>query len=69
MTICEDIWTEDYLQRPFYDRDPVRELTAQGIDLLLNLSASPFHLGKPAQRRAMIGGVAANAWRREQTWS
>lgn len=58
LTICEDIWTEDYLQRPFYDRDPVEELSAKGIDLLLNLSASPFHLGKPALRRAMIGGIA-----------
>jgi NAD+ synthetase len=58
ITICEDIWTEDYLQRPFYDRDPVDELAAAGIDLLLNLSASPFHLGKPALRRAMIGGIA-----------
>ena len=58
LTICEDIWTEDYLQRPFYDRDPVDELVARGIDLLINLSASPFHLGKPAQRRAMIGGIA-----------
>ena len=61
VTICEDIWTEDFLQRPFYDRDPVRELVEQKIDLLLNLSASPFHLGKPAQRRAMIAAVAANA--------
>jgi NAD+ synthase (glutamine-hydrolysing) len=58
VTICEDIWTEDYLQRPFYDRDPVNELAAKGIDLLLNLSASPFHLGKPTLRRAMIGGIA-----------
>ncbi|MES2660534.1 MAG: NAD+ synthase [Verrucomicrobiota bacterium] len=58
VTICEDIWTENYLQRPFYDRDPVEELTAKGIDLLLNLSASPFHLGKPLLRRAMIGGIA-----------
>jgi NAD+ synthetase len=58
LTICEDIWTEDYLQRPFYDRDPVDELAAKGIDLLLNLSASPFHLGKPILRRAMIGGIA-----------
>lgn len=58
VTICEDIWTEDFLQRPFYDRDPVEELAAKGIDLLLNLSASPFHLGKPAMRRAMIGGIA-----------
>lgn len=61
VTICEDIWTEDYLQRPFYDRDPVEEFTAKGIDLLLNLSASPFHLGKPALRRAMIGGIARKA--------
>jgi NAD+ synthetase len=61
VTICEDIWTDDYLQRPFYDRDPVGELRARGIDLLINLSASPFHLGKPALRRSMIGAVAANA--------
>ncbi len=61
VTICEDIWTEDYLQRPFYDRDPVDELCAKGIDILLNLSASPFHLGKPRLRRAMIGGVARKA--------
>src|SRR6478609_7826875 len=58
VTICEDIWTENYLQRPFYDRDPVQELSAQGIDLLLNLSASPFQLGKPLLRRSMIGGIA-----------
>lgn len=58
LTICEDIWTEDYLQRPFYDRDPVDELAAKGIDILFNLSASPFHLGKPVLRRAMIAGIA-----------
>ena len=58
ITICEDIWTEDYLQRPFYQRDPVDELAAAGIDLLVNISASPFHLGKPDTRRAMIGGIA-----------
>jgi NAD+ synthetase len=61
VTICEDIWTEDYLQRPFYDRDPVEELSAKDIDLLLNLSASPFHLGKPTLRRAMIAGIAHRA--------
>jgi NAD+ synthase (glutamine-hydrolysing) len=61
LTICEDIWTEDYLQRPFYDRDPVDELVTKGIDLLVNLSASPFHLGKPLLRRAMIAGIAHRA--------
>jgi NAD+ synthase (glutamine-hydrolysing) len=58
VTICEDIWTEDYLQRPFYDRDPVEELSAAGADLLINLSASPYHLGKPENRRTMLGDVA-----------
>ena len=61
ITVCEDIWTEDYLKRPFYDRDPVDDLIDAGTDLILNLSASPFHLGKPALRRAMIGGVAHRA--------
>jgi NAD+ synthetase len=61
VTICEDIWTETYLNRPFYDRDPVRELSAKGIDLLLNLSASPFHSGKPLLRRSMIAGVTRQA--------
>jgi NAD+ synthase (glutamine-hydrolysing) len=61
VTICEDIWTEDYLQRPFYDRDPVAELTAKGVDLLINLSASPYHLGKPENRRKMLGDVAREA--------
>ena len=58
ITICEDIWTEDYLDRPLYDRDPVNELSEKGIDLVLNLSASPFHLGKAELRRSMIGAIA-----------
>ncbi|MFT3991933.1 MAG: NAD+ synthase [Luteolibacter sp.] len=61
VTICEDIWTEDFLQRPLYDRDPVKELCGQNIDLLLNLSASPFHLGKPAQRRSMLAAISRHA--------
>jgi NH3-dependent NAD+ synthetase/predicted amidohydrolase len=59
VTICEDIWTEDYLQRPFYDRNPVQELSEKGVDLLINLSASPFHMGKPETRREMLGDVAS----------
>jgi len=61
VTICEDIWTEDYLQRPFYDRDPVAELCGKGVDLMINLSASPYHLGKPEKRRKMLAAVAKEA--------
>ncbi len=61
ITLCEDIWTDDFRHRPLYERDPVRELCAQGIDVLLNLSASPFHLGKPALRRELIADLAKEA--------
>lgn len=61
ITVCEDIWTEDFLQRPYYDRDPVEELSERGIDLLINLSASPFHIGKPLGRRTMLWEVTREA--------
>ena len=60
ITICEDIWTADYLPRDYYGRSPVDELKKSGIGLLLNLSASPFEAGKPARRIVMLGGIAKN---------
>src|SRR5437762_3994232 len=58
VTICEDIWTEHYLPRPFYDIEPVRSLIDQGADIIVNLSASPFSLHKPAVRHEMVGALA-----------
>jgi NAD+ synthase (glutamine-hydrolysing) len=58
ITICEDIWTPDYLARPHYSTDPVASLVASGAEAILNLSASPFQLGKPARREAMIRAQA-----------
>jgi NAD+ synthase (glutamine-hydrolysing) len=58
ITICEDIWTEDYLHRPLYRKDPVEELLEKGVDLLVNLSASPFHVGKVPVRRELLQKVA-----------
>ena len=58
VTICEDIWTERYLPRPLYDIDPVRSLVEQGSEIILNLSASPFGLGKPFVRREMVATLA-----------
>ena len=58
VTICEDIWTEHYLPRPFYDVEPVRGLIEQGAEIIVNLSASPFTLHKPAIRREMVGALA-----------
>jgi NAD+ synthetase len=58
VTICEDIWTDEYLPRPLYDVEPVRALVEQGADIILNLSASPFRLGAPACRLEMIQAQA-----------
>jgi len=58
ITICEDIWTDEYLPRPLYDAAPLRSLIEQGAEIILNLSASPFRLGMPASRFEMIAGQA-----------
>jgi NAD+ synthase (glutamine-hydrolysing) len=58
VTICEDIWTEHYLPRPFYDVEPVHSLVDQGAEIIVNLSSSPFSLHKPAIRYEMVAGLA-----------
>src|SRR5213076_1869398 len=58
VTICEDIWTEHYLPRPLYDCEPTRSLIDQGANIILNLSASPFTLHKPAIRYEMVATLA-----------
>ena len=61
VTVCEDIWTEDFLYRPLYEREPVRELKEQGAEVIVNLSASPFALNKPVARRDLFAAVAKDA--------
>jgi NAD+ synthase (glutamine-hydrolysing) len=58
ITICEDIWTEKFLKRELYHQDPTANLVAQGADLIVNLSSSPFHLGKAALRIEMVSELA-----------
>ena len=58
ITLCEDIWNEAHLPRAYYPHSPVGELVSKGATLILNLSASPFTLGKPQQRLSLISSVA-----------
>jgi NAD+ synthase (glutamine-hydrolysing) len=60
VTICEDIWTDDYLPRPLYDVEPLRRLVEQGAEIIVNLSASPFRLAEPVGRFKMIAEQARN---------
>jgi len=59
VTICEDIWTEKFLPRPLYGRNPLDALLEQRAEAIFNLSASPFCSGKPRRRFEMLSGVAA----------
>jgi len=58
LTICEDIWNDKSLfPQPLYATDPVAAMLAQAdgqVDLLINLAASPFNLGKRAIRHKIF---------------
>lgn len=59
LTICEDIWTEyDFGGRRPYTVDPIGLLKSQGAELLINISASPFHAGKQNLRRQLMTETA-----------
>jgi NAD+ synthetase len=58
ITICEDVWSPEYLPRPLYSCDPVGILVQAGAEAILNLSASPFQTGKPARRAEMLRSQA-----------
>ncbi|MBT7735211.1 MAG: NAD+ synthase [Verrucomicrobia bacterium] len=60
ITICEDIWNDKvFLHDRRYDRRPADELTNAGAKLLLNLSASPWSLGKEHSRHVLLSQLSA----------
>jgi NAD+ synthase (glutamine-hydrolysing) len=60
LTICEEIWSDpSFWPRRLYARDPVSELATAGVDVLINVSSSPFTMGKAAIRRDVIREHAA----------
>ncbi|MTV48115.1 NAD+ synthase [Heliobacillus mobilis] len=56
ISVCEDAWNDAsfWPQKRFYDRDPIEELVKQGATILLNISASPFTMGKEEIRYQII---------------
>lgn len=55
ITICEDLWNQaeaTYLHN--HDYDPVASLVDQKLDIIFNLSASPWHQGKEAEREKIL---------------
>jgi len=61
LTICEDAWNDKrFWNRRLYGIDPVEELVRAGANFVLNISASPFWLGKRELRRDMLVAIARN---------
>ncbi len=59
VTICEDLWNnEAFWGQRHYPKNPVAELAAQGAQLIVNLSASPYCVAKPKLRQALIEHTA-----------
>jgi len=59
LTICEDAWNDKHFwHRRLYVVDPVEELIRAGGNFVLNISASPFWLGKRELRRDMLATIA-----------
>jgi NAD+ synthase (glutamine-hydrolysing) len=62
VTICEDIWLDPVRSgRPLYHRAPADEQIALGADLLINLSASPYEIGKLSRRHELAADLARGA--------
>jgi NAD+ synthase (glutamine-hydrolysing) len=61
LTICEDAWNDKHFwDKRLYGVDPVEELVRAGGNLVLNISASPFWIGKRELRRDMLAAIATN---------
>lgn len=59
ITICEDAWNDkDFWHHRMYTLDPVEELVKLGADFIVNISASPFTIGKEKIRTEMFSQIA-----------
>ncbi|MBD2743275.1 NAD+ synthase [Coleofasciculus sp. FACHB-1120] len=55
VTICEDLWNdEEFWGKRSYAVNPIADLAQLGVDLVVNLSASPYSVGKHHLREAML---------------
>ncbi|MBM4285058.1 MAG: NAD+ synthase [Deltaproteobacteria bacterium] len=59
VSICEDAWCqEEWWCRRLYDLDPLAMMARKGATVLLNLSASPFQVGKESVRHRLMSSHA-----------
>ncbi|HEY9872914.1 MAG TPA: nitrilase-related carbon-nitrogen hydrolase, partial [Candidatus Obscuribacterales bacterium] len=61
VTICEDLWNdEEFWGKRNYAVNPIGDLAQKGVDLIVNLSASPYTTNKQRVREAMLRHAATH---------
>jgi len=59
VSICEDAWNDPELRtRRHYETDPIQVLAAQDATLFINISSSPYNVGKEAVRFRLVSSHA-----------
>ncbi len=59
LTICEDAWNDKlFWPKRLYTVDPIEALVRAGGNFVLNISSSPFWIGKRELRRDMLAALA-----------
>ena len=61
VTVCEDIWNVGDVEGvPRYTLDPAEELAGLGMDIFVNISASPYTLNKRAVRQRILEKISTH---------
>jgi NAD+ synthetase len=59
LSICEDLWNDERLmERRLYRENPIADMNAAGAQVLINSSASPFHVNKQQFRLELFAAQA-----------
>jgi NAD+ synthase/NAD+ synthase (glutamine-hydrolysing) len=59
VTVCEDLWNdEEFWGKRSYTVNPIADLAILGVDVIVNLSASPYTLSKQRFRESMLSHSA-----------
>jgi len=61
LSICEDLWDNVALGRKLYGADPIDSLTNAGAQVIVNMAASPFEMGKAKLREELFARQAARS--------
>lgn len=58
LSVCEDLWDAESLGRDLYGADPAGDLARRGAEVIINLAASPYEMGKAPHREALFARQA-----------